>query len=140
MSLLRLDHATINTVDLDASVEFYAKFLGLQPGWRPDFTTPGAWLYPEGGDYPILHLIARERNPEGGNYDHVAFRAENLPAYLAKVKASGTTYTAMPVKGTSLVQVQHRDPNNALIEVTFEGEEIDPAEIIESPVGVVRMA
>ena len=130
MHIVRLDHATINTADLKASVAFYGHYLGLKPGWRPPFDMDGAWLYPEDGSYPILHLIAREKSAgRGGMFDHVAFRGEDLKAYLAKVKSSGDSYTASPVPGTKLVQVQHYDPNQVLIEVNFENEPLDPNDL-----------
>ena len=125
---LRLDHATINTTDLRASLAFYERFLGMKPGWRPPFAIGGAWLYAEGGDYPILHIVERARPAEGGNFDHIAFRGSNLgAAYLAKLKDAGETYEAQPVPETGLVQVHHRDPNGVLIEVNFEGEPLAAA-------------
>jgi catechol 2,3-dioxygenase-like lactoylglutathione lyase family enzyme len=129
MHTIRLDHATINTANLAASVAFYGRYLGLKPGWRPPFDIGGAWLYPEGGDYAIVHLIEREDRPRGGMFDHVAFRGKGLREYLAKVKASGDWYTASPVPATNLVQVQHYDPNHVLIEVNFENEPLDPSEL-----------
>lgn len=130
MHIVRLDHATINTTDLAASIEFYRHFLGLKPGWRPNFKSNGAWLYPEGGDYPILHLVERERPAEGGKFDHIAFRHAGVDAYLEKVKAAGAEYIAVPVDGTNMIQIQHRDPNQVLIEVNFIDEHIAPSEII----------
>lgn len=130
MHIVRLDHATINTADLTASVAFYGYYLGLKPGWRPPFNMGGAWLYPEDGSYPILHLIAIENSVgRGGMFDHVAFRSMDLKGYLAKVKSSGDSYTASPVPGTQLVQVQHYDPSQVLIEVNFENEPLDPTEL-----------
>ncbi|HEV2363542.1 MAG TPA: VOC family protein [Caulobacteraceae bacterium] len=125
MHVVRLDHATINTSDLAASLKFYERYLGMKPGWRPAFDIGGAWLYAEGGDYPILHLIERQRPFEGGNFDHVAFRGSNLKAYLAKLNAAGEPFEAQPVPGTRLVQVHHRDPNGVLIEVNFEDEPLE---------------
>lgn len=129
MNTARLDHATINTVDLAASVSFYGHYLGLNPGWRPAFEMDGAWLYPEDNSYPILHLIVRkDRTPAGGMFDHFAFRSRGLKAYLAKLKAAGEWHSATPVLGTKLVQVHHYDPNRVLIEVNFENEPFDPSD------------
>jgi catechol 2,3-dioxygenase-like lactoylglutathione lyase family enzyme len=130
MQVVRLDHATITTADLPASIAFYGHFLGLKPGWRPNFSRGGAWLYPEGGDYPIVHLIEKDGPADGGKFDHLAFRVTGLNAYLAKVKAAGAKYMAVPVDETNLVQIQHRDPNHVLIEATFEDEVIAPSDII----------
>jgi catechol 2,3-dioxygenase-like lactoylglutathione lyase family enzyme len=129
MHVIRLDHATINTADLAASLRFYEHFLGMKPGRRPDFGIGGAWLYPEGGDYPILHLIEAGSRPAGGMFDHVAFRGSGLAGYVDKVKAAGGWYRATPVPETNLVQVQHRDPSGVTIEVNFADEPLDPAEL-----------
>jgi catechol 2,3-dioxygenase-like lactoylglutathione lyase family enzyme len=130
MHVIRLDHATINTADLRASLVFYEHFLGFKPGWRPPFDISGAWLYPEGGDYPILHLIERDKvTPKGGMFDHVAFRGKGLREYLAKVKAAGGWYLADSVPDTPLVQVQHFDPNQFLIEVNFENERLEASDV-----------
>lgn len=128
MSAIGLDHVTIRTVDLPATLRFYEHFLGLRPGFRPSFSVRGAWLYAENGDYPILHVIETQESLPGMR-DHVAFRVRGLPSYLAKVKADGGEYMAIPVPETDLVQVQHRDPNRLLVEATFEGEALEADEI-----------
>ncbi|KRB85556.1 hypothetical protein ASE00_01810 [Sphingomonas sp. Root710] len=111
-------------------MKFYEHFLGMKPGFRPPtISIGGAWLYPEGGDYPILHLIDKKREARDNNFDHVAFRSVGLYDYLAKVKATGEWYNAMPVPETTLVQVQHHDPNHVLIEVNFDNEPILPEDI-----------
>lgn len=129
MHIIRLDHVTINTSDLHASLAFYEHFLGMKPGFRPTLSIGAAWLYAEGGDYPILHIIEKEREAGESKFDHVAFRSVGLDAYLAKVKATGEWYNAMPIPETALVQVQHHDPNRVLIEVNFENEPIADAEV-----------
>jgi len=45
-----LDHVAIQTAQLEATIEFYDKILGLKPGHRADFKFPGAWLYAGGRD------------------------------------------------------------------------------------------
>uniref|UniRef100_B0T6N7 Glyoxalase/bleomycin resistance protein/dioxygenase n=1 Tax=Caulobacter sp. (strain K31) TaxID=366602 RepID=B0T6N7_CAUSK len=117
---VRLDHATINTNTLEDTIAFYSHFLNLTPGWRPDFGFPGAWLYPADGDYAIVHLIQTAPADQGGMFDHVAFRGENLPAYLAKLDARGGWFQAQAVPGTPFTQVHHYDPNGVKIEVAFE--------------------
>ena len=73
MRNVRLDHAAINTTDLDATIAFYEHFLGLRPGWRPPIDIPGAWLYPADGDQAIVHVLAcNEARDRGGMLDHVA--------------------------------------------------------------------
>jgi catechol 2,3-dioxygenase-like lactoylglutathione lyase family enzyme len=128
--MLRLDHVTINTSRLDESVSFYDAFLDLRPGWRPPFTVGGAWLYPRGGDYAILHLIETVEIPGAGMFDHVAFRSIGLLPYLDSLKEAKCWYRALPVLGTRLVQIHHRDPSGVLVEVNFEDEAIPESEIV----------
>lgn len=138
MRQVRLDHATINTTDLAASLRFYERFLGLRQGWRPDFGFGGAWLYPEDSDDPILHLIECEpldheqRHGVGiGMFDHIAFRGHGLREYLDLVRASGEWFEAAPVAGTPFTQVHHFDPNGVRVEVAFE-EPLGSATIVAS--------
>ena len=133
LDAIRLDHVTIRTTDLAATLQFYEHFLSLRPGFRPQFTVGGAWLYPEGGDYPILHVIETE-DLQHGMEDHVAFQVSDLPAYLEKVKADGCAYMAITVPETDLVQVQHRDPSHLLVEATFHGETLELSEVRDKPV------
>jgi len=133
MHTVKLDHVTIDTTDLDTTLKFYEHFLGLKAGPRPDFSVGGAWLYPAGGDYPILHIIEvneEPQNKQGTMFNHFAFRQKGLDACLEKVKLSGVPYTVTPVPETELVQIQFYDPNQLLVEITFENEKLDPSEII----------
>jgi catechol 2,3-dioxygenase-like lactoylglutathione lyase family enzyme len=44
MPAVAMNHFTILTDDLDATVDFYTDLLGLQVGPRPPFNFPGAWM------------------------------------------------------------------------------------------------
>ena len=120
MKHVRLDHATINTDRVAESVAFYRDFLGLKAGWRPDWDVGGAWLYAFDGDYPILHLLETPRIEGSSMFNHVAFRGEDLLAYLAKLRDARCWFEARPVDQTPYTQVHHFDPNDVRIEVIFE--------------------
>ena len=45
MAVSGMNHFTILTDDVDATVNFYRDLLGLVAGERPDLGFPGAWLY-----------------------------------------------------------------------------------------------
>ena len=117
---VRLDHATIDTDDVEASVAFYGHFLGLKRGWRPNWSVGGAWMYAQDGDYPILHLLERPRRTGETMFNHVAFRGEGLQAYLERVRAAGCWFEARPVDETPYTQVHHFDPSGVRIEILFE--------------------
>jgi catechol 2,3-dioxygenase-like lactoylglutathione lyase family enzyme len=86
MAIRAIDHVNIVTTDLEGTVAFYAEAIGLERGWRPDFSFPGAWLY--AGERPVIHLAVGERaagfaaadaGVSGtGPLDHVAFDAEDF--------------------------------------------------------------
>lgn len=118
---LQLDHATIRTSKLKETVAFYSDYLGFSPGWRPTLPIGGVWLYAEGGDYPILHVIEVDKDlGRGGMFDHIAFKGAGLSVYLQKLRATRQAFQAMPVPETPYTQVHHYDPNGVKIEVTFE--------------------
>ncbi|MFN3472971.1 MAG: VOC family protein [Blastomonas sp.] len=122
---LSIDHATIRTARLADTIAFYQAFLGFSVGWRPSLTNSGAWLYAQGGDAPILHLIETPEDVgQGGMFDHIAFRGTGLLRYLDRLKAADVAFLARPVPETRLTQVHHFDPNGVKIEVAFE-EQVD---------------
>ncbi|MDA0238004.1 MAG: VOC family protein, partial [Proteobacteria bacterium] len=86
MPATSMNHFTILTDDLDATVTFYQEFLGLEPGERPPLKFPGAWLY--AGKTAVLHVIAGKTLPEPpeGVIDHIAFSATGLIETVDKLK------------------------------------------------------
>ena len=126
MAIAGMNHFTILTDDVDNTVRFYGDFLGLEPGPRPNFNFPGAWLY--AGGEPILHVIGgrpkSERKP--GVIDHMAFSGKDLAATLSALKARKVAYECRQQAGTGLWQVFFFDPNGAKVELDFPASERVP--------------
>ncbi len=122
MAVSSLDHCTINTADLDSSVEFYTEILGLRNGERPPFGFPGAWLYC--GDHPVVHLIGGSRRAEAGTgaIDHIAFRASGLKEYTRRLGERGISFKERDVPGQALHQLFLEDPDGVTIEINFRDE------------------
>lgn len=122
MALSALDHYTIMTADLDASVAFYTEILGLADGPRPAFDAPGAWLYCD--DRPVVHLITggTRKDTGTGAIDHVAFRASGLDDYRARLDERGIAYRERDVPGQPLHQLFLADPDGVTIEINFRDE------------------
>ena len=123
--ILRPDHFTIVTDDLGVTEDFYTRILGFTVGPRPDFKFPGLWLY--GGGAAILHVMQVDDmpNPRKGVLDHMAFRGQDVNALLDKLKAAELPYR---IKRTpdpwDQWQVFFEDPNGAVVEIDFDGQEV----------------
>ncbi len=124
-----MNHFTILTQDLDATLAFYQRFLDLRAGERPDLGFPGAWMYAPDGDEAILHIIAGRPMPEepAGVIDHMAFTATNLQDHLARLDAAGVKYVVRRQRGSGTWQVFFDDPNGAKVELDFDPAEAGPA-------------
>ncbi len=133
MSVRAVNHFTVLTDDLPATLDFYAEHLALVPGPRPPFRFPGAWLYPRDagdGGHAILHVIAgRERRQlVPGVIDHMAFSASDLAAAVDRLKSRSIDYELRRLPGEFDVwQLFFFDPNGAKVELDFDGREPGPA-------------
>jgi catechol 2,3-dioxygenase-like lactoylglutathione lyase family enzyme len=129
MPVTEANHFTILTDDLPTTLEFYAEFLALRPGPRPPFTFPGAWLYADGGNDPILHIVAgRDRKDlVKGVLDHMAYTGKDLAGTVARLKAKSIPYELRRLPEYRTWQLFFFDPNNAKIEIDFDPAEAAPA-------------
>jgi catechol 2,3-dioxygenase-like lactoylglutathione lyase family enzyme len=132
MPPLRLDHVTLSSGCVEETVAFYGDILGLRPGHRPPLEAngvrvPGVWLYADGGDYPILHIIDRKPDSaQTGAFNHFAFRGSGLLAFLGHLRNRAIDFKASPVADTADTQVHFLDPNGVKIEMIF-AERVDPS-------------
>lgn len=129
MTVSAMNHFTILTDDLDATLAFYKTHLDFAPGPRPPFTFPGAWLYAAGGSDAILHVIAGREKKDlvKGVLDHMAFTAQDLPGTVAKLKAQGIEYDLRKLPAYGTWQLFFLDPNGAKVELDFDSAEQAPA-------------
>ncbi len=119
MAVESLDHFTINTADLEASVRFYEDILGFASGERPAFTFPGAWLYC--GEKPVVHLIGGSSSVATGtgSVDHIAFRATDIEGFRARLGTGGVEFRERQVPDMPLSQIFLTDPDGVVIELNF---------------------
>lgn len=120
MALQRLDHVNLRTADLDRTIEFYGRVLGLHPGPRPAFPFPGAWLY--AGEQAVVHLIGVDRVPpeyrEDQRLEHFALSATGLAEFLAHLRAENVPYwcRVLPTIGVRQVNLLDCDGNHLHID------------------------
>jgi catechol 2,3-dioxygenase-like lactoylglutathione lyase family enzyme len=131
MAVTGMNHFTILTDDLPATLAFYAEHLNLKPGARPPFKFPGAWLYADGGrgKEPILHIVAGRQKKDlvKGVIDHMAFSGKDLAGAVAKLKRKNIKFELRQQVGSGTWQLFFFDPNEAKIEIDFDPAERAPA-------------
>ena len=131
MAVTAMNHFTILTDDLPATLAFYEEHLNLKPGARPPFTFPGAWLYADGGrgGHPILHIIAGIKKDRlvKGVIDHMAFSGKGLAGAVENLKMKNLKYELRQQVGSGTWQLFFFDPNDAKIEIDFDPAEPAPA-------------
>ncbi len=133
MAVSGMNHFTILTADLEATLAFYREHLDLAPGPRPPFAFPGAWLYADGGKgkEAILHVIAgagvAAERLVPGVIDHMAFTGQDLAGAVAKLKARSIDYELRQLPGYGTWQLFFHDPNGARVEIDFDPAEAAPA-------------
>lgn len=142
MTVSRLAHYSIRTLDLERSCRFYERVLGFKRGYRPPFDFPGAWLYKGGdeSDYGTVHIIGVDpANPDGlaaylgdktlpasgtGTVDHIAFLATGVQAMWDTLRAEHVVWRDRTVPSLGLHQVFIEDPSGVTIELNFPAAEV----------------
>lgn len=131
MSVTAVNHFTVLTDDLPATLAFYEEHLNLKAGARPPFTFPGAWLYADGGrgKDPILHIVAgiKKERLVKGVIDHMAFSGKGLAGAVAKLKKKDMKYELRQLPAYGTWQLFFHDPNGAKVEIDFDPQEAAPA-------------
>lgn len=126
MAISGMNHFTVLTDDVPATVGFYRDLIGLADGPRPPLGFPGAWLY--SGDAAILHVVGGRPKSElrAGVIDHMAFSATGLAATIGLLDAKGVKYQFRQQTGSGIWQIFLHDPNGARVELDFAPEEPAP--------------
>jgi catechol 2,3-dioxygenase-like lactoylglutathione lyase family enzyme len=87
-NIMKLDHATIVTKDLETARHFFCAVAGLTDGRRPPFSVGGHWLYADGR--PVIHLVEATVPLAAGRtaprIDHVAFRVDDGNEWRALIE------------------------------------------------------
>ena len=123
MTATEMNHFTILTKNLEKTVRFYKKYLGLIEGFRPPLKFPGSWLYID--NKAVLHIIVKENVSEKANglIDHLAFSARNLSNTIKLFEKEKIKYSLKRQPQTNVWQMFFNDPNRIKVELDFNEEE-----------------
>jgi lactoylglutathione lyase len=124
-------HTMVRVTDLDVSLEFYCKQLGLTELRRYDnekgrFTL--VFLAAPGDEEAQVELTYNwdpEKYGEGRNFGHLAYRVDDIYALCQKLMDAGVTINRPPRDGHMAFV---RSPDNISIELLQKGESLPPRE------------
>ena len=126
MAIKELNHINIRTVQMEETKNFFVNVVGLEIGFRPDFSSHGYWLYC--GEVPIVHLSLSDPDGDprtiaagsGEGLDHIGLSAKDLTGTEKTLIENDMTYKKCLAGGGRLVQVFFHDPNGVQVELAFE--------------------
>jgi lactoylglutathione lyase len=135
MAVKRFDHVNILTADIDAARDFFVAVLGLEPGYRPPFRSPGHWLY-QGTD-ALIHISDATNHEQthvedigevktGGHptVDHIAFRCEGYAETPERLRRLGMAFHEADVPFAEDRQVFVDGPEGITLELIFAPTEV----------------
>ena len=123
---MRILHTMLRVGDLQRSIDFYTKVMGmtlLRTTDRPDQKYSLAFLgyasNPDQAEIELTYNYGVSEYEMGTAYGHIAIGVENAAATCAAVKAAGGNVTreAGPVKGGTTVIAFVQDPDGYKIEL-----------------------
>jgi catechol 2,3-dioxygenase-like lactoylglutathione lyase family enzyme len=117
----RINHVSINALNLQESVDFYVDLLGAEPITTPNFGLPVQWL---AIGRTQLHLFEKDLKPT--SHHHLAITVDDVaPVYRAAERrgafddqAFGNRLVELP---GDVVQLYVRDPAGNLVELDHHG-------------------
>ena len=121
---MRYLHTMVRVSDLEVSLDFYCRKLGLKEIRRTDheagrFTL--VFVAPEGQEESAIELTYNwdpEVYTEGRNFGHVAYEVDDIYATCQRLKDSGVTINRPPRDGRMAFV---RSPDNISIELLQKG-------------------
>ena len=123
MKITGMNHFTVLSHDIDLTISFYQKVLGLKSGYRPHLPSPGAWLYIE--EKSVLHIIGVNSTEKllEGVIDHIAFSGTGLSKFIQHLSDLKISYEYRQQIGSNIWQVFFNDPSGAKVDVNFDPSE-----------------
>ena len=125
-----LAHLNLRTTQLSAVVDFYVRVLGFRSGiaeTRPD-SPAYVWLYDSAG-VPSLHVQGDTTlEPVGdavrrAGFHHLALACDDAAAWVERLTRLDVPFEHRQLPA-GIAQINLRDPDGLLVELTFGGEDL----------------
>jgi lactoylglutathione lyase len=123
---MRLLHTMLRVGDLQRSIDFYTRVLGMKllrttdrPEQKYSLAFVGYGSNPEQAEIELTYNHGVDRYELGTAYGHIALQVEDAAAACERIRAAGGTITreAGPVKGGTTVIAFVQDPDGYKIEL-----------------------
>jgi lactoylglutathione lyase len=120
---VRILHTCLNVSNLDRSIDFYVKHLGLRFVNRREIKQNNAEIAflkdEEGGAIELTHWRDKKTLVEGDNFDHIAFGVEDVDATVAMLRKNGVTIAMEPysLQGSTSKIAFIKDPDGNWLEL-----------------------
>jgi lactoylglutathione lyase len=120
---MKLLHTCLNVMDLDRSIEFYTKQMGLKFVSRREVKQNNAeiaFLKDDAeGALELTHWREKKTLTEGENFDHIAFETDDIDASVRGLRAEGVTIAMEPftLLGSSSKIAFVKDPDGNWLEL-----------------------
>jgi lactoylglutathione lyase len=123
---MRILHTMLRVGDLQRSIDFYTRVLGMtllrttdRPDQKYSLAFVGYASNPEQAEIELTYNYGVDRYELGSAFGHVALQVEDAAAACERIRAAGGTITreAGPVKGGTSVIAFVQDPDGYKIEL-----------------------
>ena len=120
---MKIAHTCLNVADLQRSIDFYTKQMGLLFVSRREIKQNNAeiaFLKDErGGAIELTHWRDKKTLAEGDNLDHIAFDVKDLVGTIKRLRAEGVTIAMEPysLQGSSNKLAFIKDPDGNWLEL-----------------------
>ena len=120
---MKILHTCLNVLDLDRSIEFYTKQMGLKFVSRRDVKQNNAeiaFLNDDAeGALELTHWRDKKSLSEGDNFDHIAFETNDIDATVRQLHSQGVTIAMEPfsLQGSSGKIAFVKDPDGNWLEL-----------------------
>ena len=125
---MKILHTCLNVTDMDRSIEFYSKQMGLKFVNRREIKQNNAeiaFLTDEaGGAIELTHWRDKKSLAEGDNFDHIAFEVQDVEGTVDKLRAQGVTIAMEPysIQGSSNKLAFVKDLDGNWLELIQQGQ------------------
>ena len=120
---MKIAHTCLNVTNLDRSIDFYSKQMGLNFVSRREIKQNNAeiaFLRDEaGGAIELTHWRDKKTLTEGDNFDHIAFDVQDVQGTVERLRAQGVTIAMEPysLQGSSTKLAFVKDPDGNWLEL-----------------------